>query len=103
MFRAVDGMLDLDDDVQPIEIHTIKGSGHNDAFLMVYLPRYRILVEADAWTPAPAGAAPPVVNPYWINLDENIRRLEVEVERIAPLHGTVQSYAALRQAIQPGQ
>lgn len=100
-FRAVDGMVELDDDVQPIEVHAILGSGHNDAFVMVYLPRHRVLIEADAWTPAAPGAAPAAVNPLWINLDENIRRLALEVERIVPLHGGVQSYEALRQAIQP--
>ena len=46
----------------PIEIHAIAGSGHNDAFSLVYLPAGKILVEADAYTPgrarrARAGAA----------------------------------------------
>jgi glyoxylase-like metal-dependent hydrolase (beta-lactamase superfamily II) len=104
VFRAVDGMLELDDDVQPVEIHAIRDSGHNDAFVMIWLPRHRVLVEADAWTPTPPGAAPPAqVNPLWINLDANIRRLALDVERIVPLHGSAQTYAALRQAIQPGE
>jgi glyoxylase-like metal-dependent hydrolase (beta-lactamase superfamily II) len=41
----------IDDGDRPIEIHAIEGSGHNDAFAMVYLPAQKILVEADAWTP----------------------------------------------------
>ena len=54
---------------RPIELHAIEGSGHNDAFAMVYLPAQKILVEADAWTPTPTGAKPPaMVNPLWINL-----------------------------------
>ncbi len=102
VFRAVDGMLELDDDVQPVEIHAIRDSGHNDAFVMIWLPRHRVLVEADAWTPAAPGASPPAtVNPLWINLDENIRRLALEVERIVPLHGRAQSYIDLQHAIQP--
>jgi glyoxylase-like metal-dependent hydrolase (beta-lactamase superfamily II) len=102
IFRAVDGMLELDDDVQPVEIHAIRDSGHDDAFVMIWLPRHRVLVEADAWTPTPPGAAPPsAVNPLWINLDANIRRLALDVERVVPLHGGVQSYASLRDAILP--
>jgi glyoxylase-like metal-dependent hydrolase (beta-lactamase superfamily II) len=92
----------LDDERHPIEIHEIIGSGHNDAFAMVYLPKDRVLVEGDAWTPTPPGAqAPASVNPLWINLDDNIRRLGLDVDRIAPLHGTVQTLAGLRAAIAP--
>ena len=102
-FRAVERTLELDDDLQPIEIHTLTGSGHNDAFVMAWLPRHRLLVEADAWNPPAPGAAPPAaVNPLWINLDDNIRRLPLEVERIVPLHGTVQRYETLRAAIGRG-
>jgi len=67
---------------------------------MVYLPAQKILVEADAWTPTPAGAKPPAtVNPLWINLYANIERLKIDVQRIAPLHGAVSSIEELRAAI----
>ena len=66
----------IDDGDRPIEIHAIEGSGHNDAFAMVYLPAQKILVEADAWTPTLTGAKPPaIINPLWINLYANIERL----------------------------
>jgi hypothetical protein len=39
------------------------------------------------------------VNPLWINLDRNIERLKLDVERIAPLHGAVRSLADFRTAI----
>jgi glyoxylase-like metal-dependent hydrolase (beta-lactamase superfamily II) len=101
--RAFTARLALDDASHPIEIHEIAGSGHNDAFAMIYLPKHRILVEGDAWTPTPPGTKPPAtVNPLWINLDDNIRRLGLDVERIAPLHGTVKTLADLRAAIAPG-
>ena len=55
---------------------------------MLYLPRQKLLVEGDAWTPTTAGAKPPaVVNPLWLNLADNIARLKIDVERIQPLHG----------------
>jgi glyoxylase-like metal-dependent hydrolase (beta-lactamase superfamily II) len=90
----------LDDAERPIEIHTIEGSGHNDAFAMVFLPAQKILIEADAWTPTPDGAKPPAtVNPLWTNLYENIGRLKLDVQRIAPLHGAVRNIADLRRAL----
>ena len=83
-----------------MEVHAIAGSGHNDAFAMAYLPRQRLLVEADAWTPTPPGAKPPaVVNPLWINLYDNVQRLRLDVQTIAPLHGAPQSLESLRAAI----
>lgn len=101
-FRTFTDKLLLDDAGHPVEIHRIVGSGHNDAFAMVYLPKQRILIEADAWTPTPAGARPPaVVNPLWINLYENVMRLGLDVRTIAPLHGAVQTIDALRAAIRP--
>jgi glyoxylase-like metal-dependent hydrolase (beta-lactamase superfamily II) len=96
------GKRALDDERNPIEVHEIRGSGHNDAFAIVYLPKDRVLVEGDAWTPTPPGTRPPdTVNPLWINLHDNIRRLGLDVERIAPLHGTVQTLDGLRAAIAP--
>jgi glyoxylase-like metal-dependent hydrolase (beta-lactamase superfamily II) len=78
----------LTDGQRPIEIHHIAGNGHNDAFAMVYLPRERILIEVDAFTPPAAGAAPPATpNPYAVNLHENIQRLKLDVRQIAALHG----------------
>ena len=55
----------LTDGSRSIEIHQIAGSGHNDAFAMVYLPKEKILIEGDAYTPlaaerAAAGGAEPV-------------------------------------------
>jgi glyoxylase-like metal-dependent hydrolase (beta-lactamase superfamily II) len=73
---------------RPIEVHVIARNGHNDAFAMIYLPRERILIEGDAYTPPAAGTPPPdKPNPFWVNLEENIQRLKLDVRQIAPLHG----------------
>jgi glyoxylase-like metal-dependent hydrolase (beta-lactamase superfamily II) len=99
-FRTFTDKLVLEDAARPVEIHAIQGSGHNDAFAMIWLPAEKILIEADAYTPTPAGAKPPpVVNPLWLNLDENIRRLNLPVERIQPLHGAVKTIGEFRAAL----
>jgi sugar lactone lactonase YvrE len=83
-----------------IEIHAIAGSGHNDAFSLVYLPAEKILIEADAYTPGSPGApAPAAPNPYTVNLADNLKRLGLEVAQIAALHGPrVATYEDLRTA-----
>ncbi|MEO8258022.1 MAG: MBL fold metallo-hydrolase [Acidobacteriota bacterium] len=88
-----------------VEVHWIANSRHDDGFAMIYLPAEKILIEADAYTPAAAAPAtpvppatagnaaaqpqppPPVVSPTAVNLYENIQRLKLDVERIAALHG----------------
>ena len=98
-FESFNVKLVLEDAARPIEIHSIEGSGHNDAFALVYLPAQKILIEADAWTPTAPGAEPPAeVNPLWINLYRNLERLKLDVRRIAPLHGAVHDFEAFRAA-----
>ena len=93
----------LTDGSRTIEIYKIAGGGHNDAFAMVYLPKEKILIEGDAYTPPAANAPPPsAANPFAVNLDENITRLKLDVKQIAPLHGPgVATMADLKAFITP--
>jgi len=93
----------LTDGSRTIEIYKIAGGGHNDAFAMVYLPKEKILIEGDAYTPLAANAPPPAAaNPFAVNLDENITRLKLDVKQIAPLHGPgVATMADLKTFITP--
>jgi glyoxylase-like metal-dependent hydrolase (beta-lactamase superfamily II) len=71
-----------------IEIHHLRGSGHNEGLLVVYLPKEKILFEADAYNPPPQPptAAPPSISPYTANMAETLDRLKLEVQRIIPVH-----------------
>ena len=91
----------LSDGARSIELHRIAGSGHSDDLTLVYLPKEKVLVEADAYTPLAADAPPPKTpNPYSVNLYENIERLKLDVAQIAGLHGPrVASLNDLRIAI----
>ena len=65
------------------------GFDHTDDMLMGYLPRERILAEADAYTP-PATPTTPLVAakvPYAAALYANVRRHKLDVQTIAPFHG----------------
>jgi glyoxylase-like metal-dependent hydrolase (beta-lactamase superfamily II) len=90
----------LTDKNRNIEIHSIAGSGHNDAFLMIYLPKEKILIQGDAFTTLAADAPPPTVSPYTTNLIENIERLKLDVQQHATLHGPrVATMAELRTLV----
>jgi glyoxylase-like metal-dependent hydrolase (beta-lactamase superfamily II) len=104
-FQTFTDKLVLKDKDHPVEVHHIAGNGHNDAFAMVYLPKERVLIEGDAWTPAAAGApAPTTANPYTVNLLENVEKLKLNVRTIAALHGPgVATLAQLRAAANAGK
>jgi glyoxylase-like metal-dependent hydrolase (beta-lactamase superfamily II) len=94
--QGVDDRAVLSDGQRTIELHRIAGGPHNDGMLMVVLPKERLLIEADAYTPLAPGATPPAKpNANNVNLIENIERLGLGVDRILPLHGRVVPLAEL--------
>ena len=78
----------LTDGNQVIELYRVDGSTHNDGMIMAYLPKLKIVVEADEFNPpaAVATASPKNINPYNVNLAANIDCLKLEVDRIIPIH-----------------
>jgi glyoxylase-like metal-dependent hydrolase (beta-lactamase superfamily II) len=90
---SVQAVLDrrvLTDGTQTLELYKILGSNHADTMLIAYLPKDKLLIEADMWNPpaqptAPAPAGIAAAEP--LNLWNNIQRLKLDVAQIAPLHG----------------
>jgi glyoxylase-like metal-dependent hydrolase (beta-lactamase superfamily II) len=77
---------------QSIELYHIDGDMHSADLTMAYIPKGKILVEADDYTPStPQAPAPTGVRPgvFSANLMKNIQRLKLDVTTIAPLHGVV--------------
>ena len=98
--EGVSGRRTFTDGTRTLELMMIDGSVHAQGFMMAWLPRERLLVEADAFTPGAPGAAPPATpNGNNVNLLENVERLRLDVDRILPLHGRVVSVAELRTAV----
>ena len=97
---AVTDKLVMNDGARTLEIHSIRDSVHSDAFLMVYLPKEKLLIEADAYTPSPPNTPPPAQpNANNVNLVDNIERLKPSIERILPLHGRVVPLSELYTAV----
>ncbi len=103
-FESVGAKKVLTDSGRTIELHEIQGSPHNEGFLMAYLPKEKLLVEVDAWSPPAPNAPPPTtVSPAALNLYENIQRLKLDVASIVPLHGRVMTMAEFAAAVgKPG-
>jgi glyoxylase-like metal-dependent hydrolase (beta-lactamase superfamily II) len=99
-FITVKDKYVLSDGGQSIEIYRREGDNHSSTMMMAYLPKDKILVEADDFTPAPPGAPSPGprAHGYTVNLYENVQRLKLDVVTIAPLHGFVAPFSELQKS-----
>jgi glyoxylase-like metal-dependent hydrolase (beta-lactamase superfamily II) len=81
----------MSDATRTLELHLIKNNAHDDGILMAFLPKEKILVEADLYTPpapnAPAPAANAPVNPNALALLTDLETLRLDFDTILPLHG----------------
>jgi glyoxylase-like metal-dependent hydrolase (beta-lactamase superfamily II) len=91
--QTVDDQLTFSDRTMTMHLYPIDGNPHADTLLMAYFPRERVLVEADAYSPASS------YHPFAANLLENIQRRKLQVGKIVPVHGMVVPFANLVTAV----
>ena len=82
----------VSDGVRTMEIYPITGLAHSGDMMVAYLPKEKILVNADMYSP-PAAGAQPTATPSMQTLYENIQRLKLDVAQHAPIHGRVGTQA----------
>jgi len=76
----------LTDGTRTVEVHWDFGDMHDQYLCFAYLPKERILVQADdfsAWYITPLSLA------MWNNLYGNLQRLQIDPLVMAPLHGAI--------------
>jgi glyoxylase-like metal-dependent hydrolase (beta-lactamase superfamily II) len=99
-FMTVGEKAVINDGTRTVELYHVTDSHHTDSFLMVYLPKEKLLIEADSFTPLPPNAPVPVpANPLHVNLVDNLGQLKMPVEKILPLHGRVVPASDLYAAV----
>ena len=99
-FRTMTDKLVLTDSTRTLELHTIQGSPHASDIVMAWLPKEKLLAEVDVYSPLAVNAPPPAnPSPAMVNLYENIQRLNLDVNQIAPLHGRIVTLAELKRTI----
>jgi glyoxylase-like metal-dependent hydrolase (beta-lactamase superfamily II) len=86
--ETIDMKGTISDGTRNLDVYYVQGSPHAEGMLMAYLPRERILVEADMYTPPAANAQMPATPPpAAVNLYNNILAYKLDVATIAALHG----------------
>ena len=84
--------LVLQDGAMTVHLYPIAGNPHGDSLLMAYFPKERILVQADVFPSANAPA-------YAANLLENVRKRNLQIDRIVGVHGAIAPFSALEEAV----
>ena len=84
-------IYELGEGRRTMQIARVRPDDHTDAMLVVYLPRERILIEADLYTPNSA------VAPFAANLLRTIEEREWRVDTIVPIHGAPFEIAMLEE------
>lgn len=93
--QPVGAAYTLTDGTRTMALHHVAGNPHSDTMLMAHLPKERLLVEVDAFSPGGN------YHPYAANLLETIERRSLGVDRIVPLHGTIVTLKDLIAAARP--
>jgi hypothetical protein len=62
---------------------------HGADMLMAYLPKEKILLNADLYSPPAQGAAPSVATAAMRTLYQNMLKLKIDVAQHVPIHGRV--------------
>jgi glyoxylase-like metal-dependent hydrolase (beta-lactamase superfamily II) len=90
----------ISDGTRTVEIHHIAGNLHADDLLMVYLPKEKLLVEADVFSPLAPNVTPPTPpSPFTVSFADHLGRLGLAVDRLVPIHGRMVPLADLHRTI----
>ena len=86
-FEGVVGSRTFRDDLREMVVYHYAGNMHNAGMLMVFLPKERVLIEADSWTPANNSNEPPAGLVNLVHFLDAVDRLRLDVQQILPIHG----------------
>jgi len=88
----------LTDGNMVLEIYLMREQLHTEGLLMVYVPKERMLIQADAYIPRPGAPPLPAPSPHTVNLVDNVSRLKLNVDRVFHIHGGSSPYSEVLAA-----
>jgi glyoxylase-like metal-dependent hydrolase (beta-lactamase superfamily II) len=99
-FEGIVGARTFTDGSRRLVVYHYAGNMHNAGMLMAYLPKEKVLIEADSYTPpanpneAPGGMA------NLVQFYDAVQRLRLDVEQIIPIHGRTVTLDDARAAVE---
>jgi glyoxylase-like metal-dependent hydrolase (beta-lactamase superfamily II) len=83
----------LTDSDTTLELYVMPNHLHAVGLLIAYLPKQKLLIQADSYIPRPGAPPLPAPSPYTISLVDNVTRLKLNVERVVHIHGGISPYS----------
>ena len=91
----------ISDGNETIELYHVDGLNHSDNMLIAYLPKEKIVVNADLYGPPAAGGNVQNVSANAVALYRNIKRLKLDVAQHVPIHGNPGPNADFERIVGP--
>jgi glyoxylase-like metal-dependent hydrolase (beta-lactamase superfamily II) len=98
VFEGIIGSRTFRDDMREMVVYHYAGNMHNAGMLMVFLPKERMLVEADSFTPTNNSNEPPAGLPNLVHFLDAVDRLRLDVQQVVPIHGRLTTLDEARAA-----
>ncbi len=99
-FEAVGDKHVISDATRTFELHHVKSAPHVQGMLIGYLPKEKILMVADLFSPrAPITKTPEKINPNPVSLWSSIVDLKLDVDTILPIHGRAVKIGELKMEV----
>jgi glyoxylase-like metal-dependent hydrolase (beta-lactamase superfamily II) len=98
MIETVKDKRVLTDGNMTLEVHLLRGNFHAEGLLVAYIPKEKLLIQADAFIPRPGVPPLPSPSPYTVNLVENVEKLKLDVARVVQIHGGIDSWDTVLKA-----
>jgi glyoxylase-like metal-dependent hydrolase (beta-lactamase superfamily II) len=100
VFDGIVGSRTFRDETRELAVYHYGGNMHNAGMLMVYLPKERVLIEADSFTPPNNPNDPPSAIANLAHFYDAVERLRLDIEQIIPIHGRLTTLDEARAAVE---
>jgi glyoxylase-like metal-dependent hydrolase (beta-lactamase superfamily II) len=101
MLQTFTDQYTISDGNQIIELYHVDGLNHSDNMLVAYLPKEKIVINADLYGPPPAGGNLANVGANAVVLYRNLKRLNLDVAQHVPIHGNPGPQADFERIVGP--
>jgi glyoxylase-like metal-dependent hydrolase (beta-lactamase superfamily II) len=101
MVQGFTDQYTISDGNETIELYHVDGLNHSDNMLVAYLPKEKILVNADLYSPPAAGGTLANVAANAVVLFNNLKRLKLDVAQHVPIHGNPGPNADFQRIVGP--
>jgi hypothetical protein len=93
--EAFGDSLSLKDADMEVQLYHLAGNPHGNTLIMAYVPRERLLVQADVYVPTFPQ------HPFARNLADHIQKRGLRVDRHVPIHGDIKTHAEFLKVVPP--